>query len=29
LGMDPENGGQLGRANPLFRTINFGTNLNF
>lgn len=29
LGLDPENGGQLGRANPLFRTINFGTNLNF
>jgi hypothetical protein len=29
LGLDPENGGALGRANPLFRTINFGTNLQF
>jgi hypothetical protein len=29
LGMDPENGGALGRANPLFRTINLGTNLSF
>jgi hypothetical protein len=28
LGLDPENAGSLG-ANPLFRTINFGTNLNF
>lgn len=29
LGMDPENAGALGRANPLFRTINLGTNLSF
>ena len=29
LGMDPENGGALGRTNPLFRTVNFGTNINF
>jgi hypothetical protein len=29
LGLDPENGGQLGRSNTVFRTINFGTNLNF
>lgn len=29
LGMDPENAGSLGRSNPLFRTINFGTNINF
>ena len=28
LGMDPENGGALGRTNPLFRTVNFGTNIN-
>lgn len=29
LGLDPENAGQLGRSNTVFRTINFGTNLNF
>ena len=29
LGMDPENAGALGRANPLFRTVNFGMNINF
>jgi hypothetical protein len=29
LGMDPENGGALGKANPLFRTVNIGTNINF
>jgi TonB-linked SusC/RagA family outer membrane protein len=29
LGLDPENGGALGRANPLFKTVNFGTNIQF
>jgi hypothetical protein len=29
LGMDPENGAAMGRGNPLFKTVNFGTNINF
>lgn len=29
LGLDPENAGVLGSSQPVFRTINFGTNLNF
>ena len=29
LGLDPENGGVIGSSYPVFKTINFGTNLNF
>ena len=29
LGLDPENAGAIGVSNPLFRTINLGTNINF
>ena len=29
LGLDPENAGVIGSSYPVFKTINFGTNLNF
>lgn len=29
LGLDPENAGVIGSSSPVFKTINFGTNLNF
>ncbi len=29
LGLDPENAGAIGVSNPLFRTFNLGTNINF